>query len=103
MKKLLTVLLVVGSMGMTGPVFAQDFEKGMNAYNSNNFATALKEWRFLAEHGHAEAQRNLALMYKTARGVNQDYKEAFTWFLKAAAQVNVTGISERAAVVEAGT
>ena len=88
---------------MASAVSARDFEKVMNANNSNDSATALKEWRFLAERGHAEAQRNLALMYQTVRGVNQDYKEAFTWFLKAAVQVNVTGISERRAVVEAGT
>jgi len=88
---------------MASAVSARDFEKGMNAYNSNDLAIALKECRFPAERGHAEAQRNLALMYITARGVNQDYKEAFTWFLKAAAQVNVTGISNWRAVVEAGT
>jgi hypothetical protein len=93
MRKRLTALAVIGVVGMASAVSARDFEKGMNAYNSNDLATALKECRFPAERGHAEAQRNLALMYKTARGVNQDYKEAFTWFLKAAAQVNVTGIS----------
>lgn len=93
MRKRLTALAVIGFVGMASAASARDFEKGMNAYNSNDLATALKECRFPAERGHAEAQRNLALMYKTARGVNQDYKEAFTWFLKAAAQVNVTGIS----------
>jgi TPR repeat protein len=88
-KQLLTALLVVGSMGMTGPVFAQDFEKGARAQGAKDYATAMKEWRFLAERGHAGAQFELAKMYDYGLGALQDYNEAVYWYLKAAEQGDV--------------
>ena len=36
--------------------YAQDFEKGFDAYYSGDFATALREWRPLADQGNADAQ-----------------------------------------------
>ena len=33
------------------PVSAQDFQKGLAAYNAGDYATALKEWKPLAEDG----------------------------------------------------
>ena len=47
---------------------------------------ALIEIRPLAEHGHAEAQFNLALMYVNGQGVAQDHGEAVKWYQKAAEQ-----------------
>jgi hypothetical protein len=35
------------------------FDEGQRAYEQGDYATALREWRLLAEQGHAEAQRNL--------------------------------------------
>ena len=65
---------------------AQDFDKGVAAYNAKDYATALKEWRPLAEKGDASAQYNLGLMYGNGQGVTQDYKEAVRVYLLAAAQ-----------------
>jgi len=88
MKSVLTALLLsislIFSSGMTSS--AQDFEKGLRAAQSGDFATALKEWTPLAEQGDVDAQYNLALMYTDGKGVTQDYKEAFNWFRKAAEQ-----------------
>jgi TPR repeat protein len=39
----------------------QDFGKGLAAAQSGDFATALKEWRPLAEQGDAQAQIILVL------------------------------------------
>ena len=66
--------------------YAQDFEKGFNAYNSGDYATALREWRSLADQGDADAQYNLGLMYANGQGVIQDYKEAVRLYSLAAAQ-----------------
>ena len=68
------------------PVMAQDFQKGFAAYNAGDFATALKEWKPLAEAGDASSQYNLGYMYTMGEGVLKDYKEAVKWYRLAAEQ-----------------
>jgi hypothetical protein len=68
------------------PAYGQDFQKGMEAANSGDYATALKELRPLAEQGHADAQSNLGYMYANGQGVPQDYVEAARWYRLAAEQ-----------------
>ncbi len=75
------VLLVV----LAAPAWA-GWDEGWAAYDRGDYATALREWRPLAEQGHASAQFNLALMYDTGQGVPQDYAEAVNWYRKAAKQ-----------------
>jgi TPR repeat protein len=50
-------------MTLSLPVSAQDFQKGYAAYNAGDYATALKEWKPLAEAGDADAQYNLGVIY----------------------------------------
>ena len=47
---------------LAAPISAQDFQKGLEAAQSGDFATALKEWKPLSEQGDADAQYNLALI-----------------------------------------
>jgi len=68
------------------PAFSADFQKGLDAAQKGDFATALKEWEPLAEQGHADAQYNLGLMYVKGEGVPQDYKTAMKLFRLAAEQ-----------------
>ena len=63
-----------------------DFQAGLDAYQAGDYATALKEFRSLAEQGNVDAQYNLGLMYAKGKGVTQDYKEAVKWYLIAAEQ-----------------
>ncbi len=65
-----------------------DIKAGKDAYLRGDYATALKEWRPLAEQGNAIAQNNLGLMYNNGEGVPQDYEEALRWYRLAAAQGN---------------
>ena len=74
------VLLVV----LAAPAWG-GWDEGMVAYKRGDYATALREWRPLAEQGNALAQFNLALMYKNGYGVPQDYVRAHMWFNLAAA------------------
>jgi TPR repeat protein len=67
------------------PAFA-DFEAGLRAYENKDYATALQEWRPLAENGDAAAQFNLGLMYYDGTGVPQDFKQAASWFQRSADQ-----------------
>jgi len=64
-----------------------DFQAGVDAYNQGDYATALKEWRPLAEQGDVDAQFNLGVMYDMGHGVPpQDYGEAVRWYRLAAEQ-----------------
>jgi len=63
-----------------------DFQAGMDANNGGDYATALREWRPLAEQGDALAQYNLGVLYRKGRGVPQDDVQARQWYAKAAAQ-----------------
>ena len=70
------------------PSVAQDFDVGLAAYASGDYDTALREWKPLAEQGHAPAQNNLGFMYANGQGVLQDFAEAVRWYRLAADQGN---------------
>jgi uncharacterized protein len=73
-------------MTLAAPISAQDFEKGLAAYDNGDYATALKEWKPLADAGSMSAQYNIGLLYDFGRGVPQGYKEAVKWYRLAAEQ-----------------
>ena len=83
MKRILAALLL---LTLAAPAWGQDFEKGLEAYEQRDYAAALREWRPLAEQGHAEAQFKLGVMYVYGWGVPEDYAEAVKWWRKAAEQ-----------------
>ena len=65
----LTVAVLLGSAGRSE---SADYQKGKTAYNRGDYATALREWKPLAEQGNADAQNNLGVMFYKGRGVIQD-------------------------------
>ncbi len=81
MKRFILALVLILSL----PSYA-GFYEGFNAYNKGDYATALSEFRLLAEQGDADAQYNLAHMYRKGEGVAQNYAEAVKWYRKAAEQ-----------------
>jgi len=83
-KLLLLGMFLLVACGNAG--YAQDFQKGAEAYKKGDYATALRELKPLAEQGNAWAQRDLGVMYAEGQGVTQDYKEAAQWFRAAAEQ-----------------
>ena len=83
---LIAALCAGFTLGLTAPAWA-GVNEGVAAYNRGDFATALREWRPLAEQGVAEAQFNLGLMYYDGEGVPQDYAEAVKWYRKAAEEL----------------
>jgi len=78
-------IAILFALGLHGSAMA-GFSEGANAYNARNYALALKEITPLAKAGNADAQHLLGLMYYMGRGVQRDYKQAFTWHYKAAQQ-----------------
>ena len=79
------VLVLFLALSVIQPVFA-GFDEGLAAAKKGDYATALKEWRPLAERGDANAQYNLGVMYHSGQGVTQDYRQAVVWWRKAAEQ-----------------
>jgi TPR repeat protein len=84
MKKIL-LLPVISILLFCAPAFA-DFAKGFDAYQNKDYATALKEWKPLAEQGDAGAQYSLGWMYDNGLGIFQYYKAAVKWYRLAAEQ-----------------
>jgi len=81
---ILPVLLLTLLVGT--PAFSDDFQRGLTAYQSGDYATALREWTPLAEQGNASAQHKMGWMYRKGKGVPQDDKTAVKWYRLAAKQ-----------------
>ena len=65
----LTLTLLLGSAGVS---LSADLQTGLAAYSSDDYATALREWKPLAEQGNADAQNNLGVLYEEGEGVPED-------------------------------
>lgn len=61
-------------------------DEGVAAYTAGDYATALTEFRALAEQGNAEGQYFLGFLYHNGFGVKTSQPEALKWFEKAAVQ-----------------
>jgi len=73
-------------MTISLPVAAQVWGKGLTAAQAGDFATAIKEWKPLAEAGDFSAQFLLGSLYDEGKGVPQDFAEAVKWYRLAAKQ-----------------
>ena len=86
MRNLLRATVMVVALGYSGPVMAGVWEDITAAYTRDDYATALRLLRPLAEQGNAAAQFNLGIMYANGRGVPNDDVQAVKWFRLAAEQ-----------------
>ena len=64
-----------------------DFAAGMKAYKSGDYATALNEWKPIAEKGDAFTQWNLGFMNASGEGI----KTAVKWYNLAVEQETAYG------------
>ena len=81
MKKLLLILaLAVMCSSVARAEHFDDIADGMEAYLKEDYATALKLLRPLAEQGYASAQYNLGVMHEWGNGVPKDYIKAMKWY-----------------------
>ena len=85
MSRRFAIALMLSFDCLAVPAWA-DFQAGMDANNRGDYATALREWRPLAEQGDALAQYNLGILYFNGGGVPKDYQQALRWFRLAADQ-----------------
>lgn len=75
---------------------AVSFDQGMAAFNAEDFASAGRLWRPIADEGYAMAQLLLGLMYDEGAGVEQDRGEADRLICQAAA----SGLEQATAVAD---
>lgn len=95
------IAVVLSIVCLAVPAWA-DFQAGMDANNREDYATALREWRPLAEHGDASAQVNLGTLYVNGEGVSKDYQQALYWFRLAANQGNAMALTKLGLMYERG-
>lgn len=75
-----------------------DLEKGLAAFYSQDYTTALSLLKPLADEGNAEAQCVIANMHHLGLGVERNILEAIKWYMKssklgyAIASNNLAGI-----------
>ena len=75
------------SMVLVSSIQAQGMENynaGLLAAESGDYATAASEWQPLADRGDAVAQFNLGLMYHRGLGVAMSEEKAVSWYQKSA-------------------
>ncbi len=61
-------------------------EAGLAAVELKNYSAAFSVFETLAEAGNAEAQHNLAMLYRTGKGIQKDLASSYKWFRRAADQ-----------------
>ncbi len=89
MKRLLLISVLLLNLLIGTPAFSADFQKGLKAYQLGDYTTVLKEWKPLAEEGHANSQVNLGVMYLEGKGIPQNDETAIKWLTFAAEQGHI--------------
>ena len=83
-----SVIAVLLAGVMAAGAARADFADAARAYDGGDYATALGEWRKLAEAGDAAAQVAIAGMYRSGEGQLPDPVRAARWYRRAADQGN---------------
>ena len=103
MRKLVHAIALLLVFGLSAPVPAGPLEDGLAAYDKQDYATAMRLLRPLADQGDARAQVGLAVMYLLGdQGVPQDYALAMKWYRLAADQGNAGAQNNLGAMYEKG-
>lgn len=80
---MLTVIKAVASPAINAEV---NIESALAAVNNKEYKKAFEQFQLLAEKGDADAQHNLAMLYRSGEGVNKNLALSSDWFRKAADQ-----------------
>jgi TPR repeat protein len=86
MNAIARVLLAATPLFLATTAWSADFDKGLDAYNSNDYSTALTEWQALADAGDANGQYGLGMLYANGFGVELNDEQALSNYGLAAGQ-----------------
>ena len=95
-----TLVILLGWMCLAPA--AADYEDGVNAALSGDYATAFREFSIAAESGLDMAQYNLGILYYMGQGTAKDFDAAFRCTSLAAAQGHVAAQFNLAALYYEG-
>ena len=84
MRNLVRASVLLLALVLSEPVLAGPLQDAHAAYVKQDYATALRLFRPLADQGDVEAQDYLGYMYQHGLGVPQDYAQAVQWYRLAA-------------------
>jgi len=93
--------LALSAVLFCGAVVAS-LTEGLDALRKNDYATAERQLRPLAERGDPEAQYRIGLMYEFGKGYPQDKAQGIVWFRKAAGQNHAAAQTELAIIYATG-
>ena len=80
-------LLVTGAVNI--PAAYGGMKEGLEAAKAGNFKKAMSELLPLAREGNPEAAYGVADLYRSGRGVKQDFTQAARWYRVAAEQSHI--------------
>jgi TPR repeat protein len=80
------IMTAIIALAFATAVWGGDSQKGLDAYNSMDYDTALATWQPLAESGDSGAQYGLGMMYGNGFGVAMEDALALKWYGLAAEQ-----------------
>jgi len=66
------------------PVYAQDFNAGVDAYLDGDYEKAFEVWNPLATGGDAVAMFNIGVLYSQGLGVPEDLEQGVNWYRQSA-------------------
>ena len=78
------MLVLITLTAAIRPAYASAYDKGLEAYQADNYREALRRWKPLAQQGDARAAYNLGFMYEFGYGVSLNDATAFKYYLLAA-------------------
>jgi K+/H+ antiporter YhaU regulatory subunit KhtT len=79
--------MAAGLVLISANIAAANFQNGQKAFDNNDFATAIDEWRSSANQGNSQAQLKLGELFeKGADGLDADIISAYAWLKLAASQ-----------------
>ena len=85
---LIALIFCLAEGPLVGTTYAgtddDDFRRGLTAFNTGDYATALQVWRPLAEKDEPRSLAGIGFMYHRGMGVRADDREAAAWLLRAA-------------------
>jgi len=96
------LMALVLSMSLAVSAVAGPLEDGMDAYKREDYATALRLLRPLAEQGNPAAMNQLGTMFVNGFGVPKDFAEALKWWRTAAEQGSTAAMFNLAVRLEDG-
>ena len=80
MRTLKRIVVLSVSLLLANAVLADDFQAGMDAYNSADYETAIAKWQPLADAGDARGCYGMGLLYGNGFGVMMDDAQAMHWY-----------------------